>query len=71
MLVDLDHLLATPVYDPVRCSIGFHPLHTVLPIGIYCLLCLFPKTRYLGCGLVIHMMLDTLDCQLNLGVWLV
>ena len=25
MLVDLDHLLATPIYDPNRCSIGFHP----------------------------------------------
>lgn len=29
MLVDLDHLLADPIYDPERCSIGFHPLHTV------------------------------------------
>ena len=28
MVVDVDHLLATPVYDPDRCSIGFHPLHT-------------------------------------------
>ena len=32
MLVDLDHLLANPVYDPQRCSIGFHPLHGLLPI---------------------------------------
>ena len=35
MLVDLDHLLATPVYDPERCSIGIHPLHGALPIAIY------------------------------------
>ena len=27
MLVDLDHLFADPIYDPDRCSIGFHPLH--------------------------------------------
>ena len=27
MLIDLDHLLADPIYDPGRCSIGFHPLH--------------------------------------------
>ena len=27
ILVDLDHLLATPIYDPDRCGIGFHPLH--------------------------------------------
>lgn len=35
MLVDLDHLLATPVYDPARCSIGFHPLHTLPAIATY------------------------------------
>ena len=27
MLVDLDHLLADPIYDPDRISLGFHPLH--------------------------------------------
>ena len=26
-LVDLDHLLADPLFDPNRCSIGYHPLH--------------------------------------------
>ncbi len=71
MLVDLDHLLASPVYDSARCSIGFHPLHTVFPIGIYCLLCGFSKTRYLGIGLVIHMLLDSLDCRINMGSWFV
>jgi hypothetical protein len=71
MLVDLDHLLASPIYDPARCSIGFHPLHSVVPIGVYCLLVIFPKTRYLGLGLVIHMLLDALDCQMNLGIWFV
>ena len=25
MLVDLDHLLANPIFDPNRCSINFHP----------------------------------------------
>ncbi len=29
MVVDVDHLLADPIYDPQRCSIGFHPLHTI------------------------------------------
>jgi Family of unknown function (DUF6122) len=37
MLVDLDHLLASPIYDPMRCSIGFHPLHTIPAIVIYVL----------------------------------
>lgn len=62
MLVDLDHLLATPVYDPLRCSIGFHPLHQWLPIAVYTVLCFFPVTRLLGLGLVIHMLLDGIDC---------
>ncbi|MEL6876003.1 MAG: DUF6122 family protein [Pseudomonadota bacterium] len=25
--IDLDHLLADPIFDSERCSIGFHPLH--------------------------------------------
>ena len=35
MLVDIDHLLAHPVYDPDRCSIGLHPLHTWPAILVY------------------------------------
>ena len=30
MLVDLDHLLANPIFDPNRCSINFHPLTQLL-----------------------------------------
>jgi len=71
MLVDLDHLLASPIYDPARCSIGFHPLHSWLPMALYCLLISNPKTRLIGLGLVIHMLLDSLDCQMNLGIWYV
>jgi len=71
MIVDLDHLLANPVYDPARCSIGFHPLHTLWPLVIYAAFCFIPKARYIGVGLVIHMILDSLDCQLTNGVWFV
>lgn len=35
MVVDVDHLLADPIYDPDRCSIGFHALHTQPAIAIY------------------------------------
>jgi hypothetical protein len=62
MLVDLDHLLATPVYDPLRCSIGFHPLHGLLPIAVYALMCLPMRSRIFGIGLLIHMALDAIDC---------
>ena len=62
MVVDLDHLLADTVYDPDRCSIGFHPLHGPVPIAIYCILLLFPRSRLIGIGLLVHMALDGLDC---------
>ena len=71
MLVDIDHLAANPIYDPGRCSIGFHPLHGFLPIGVYLALCFVPKLRYVGLGLVIHMILDSIDCRLTNGVWYV
>jgi len=70
MLVDLDHLLAIPIYDPGRCSIGFHPLHQPWFIALYGLLLCFPKTRLIGLGLCVHMSLDALDCQLTNGFWI-
>ena len=42
MVVDADHLLADPIYDPARCSIGFHPLHTAPAIAVYALLFAVP-----------------------------
>lgn len=62
MLVDLDHLLASPIYDANRCSIGFHPLHQYWFIAIYLVMSFFSKTRLIGVGLIIHMSLDALDC---------
>lgn len=62
MLVDVDHLLADPVYDPGRCSIGFHPLHQYPVMLVYALLAIWPKTRLIGIGLVAHMLLDGVDC---------
>ncbi len=32
-IIDLDHLLADPIYAPNRCSIGFHLLHTAPAIA--------------------------------------
>ncbi len=79
MLVDADHLLADPIYDPHRFSIGFHPLHTWPAIVVYVALFLAPlvlrrrqhgearskamRTLHLvGLGLLIHMVLDGMDC---------
>jgi len=63
-LIDLDHLLADPIYAPGRCSIGFHPLHTWPAIAAYGALVVPRRTRWLGIGLLIHVALDGLDCLL-------
>ena len=62
MLVDLDHLIADPIFDPQRCSIGFHPLHSEIAITIFALMLIHKKLRIFGFGLLIHMSLDGLDC---------
>jgi hypothetical protein len=62
MIVDVDHFLATPVFDPARCSIGYHPLHTVPAIAMYVALLLPKPTRLIGVGLLLHMALDGADC---------
>lgn len=64
LLIDVDHLLADPIYAPDRCSIGFHPLHTTIPIVLYSLLLIHPKTRLAGIGLYIHILLDISDCYI-------
>ena len=65
MLVDVDHLLAEPIYELGRCSIGFHPLHSYLAIGVYVLLLFLPKPyQYIAIGLLMHMATDGLDCLL-------
>lgn len=63
MLVDLDHLLAVPLFDPCRCSIGFHPLHTYYAIGVYFIILFFPRTRIIALGLLMHMATDAIDCN--------
>lgn len=62
MLIDLDHLLALPIFDPERCSIGFHPLHSFYAILVYTLLLFFPKTRIISIGILFHIITDTIDC---------
>lgn len=65
MLVDLDHLLANPIYEAGRCSINFHPLHSYWAIGFYFIILLPPATRWVAIGLLMHMGSDAIDCYLN------
>lgn len=77
MVVDVDHLLAVPIYAPNRCSIFFHPLHQSWAISLYVLIFSWlslqawqgkslsygQKLVSLLClGLIIHMLLDGADC---------
>ncbi|NAS11398.1 DUF6122 family protein [Poritiphilus flavus] len=64
ILIDLDHLLASPIYDATRCSIGFHPLHTYWAMAFYMLLLLFRKSRLIGFALLLHLLADAFDCYL-------
>jgi hypothetical protein len=61
-LIDVDHLLASPIIDPDRCSVGFHLLHQYWIVPFYAILALIPKTRLIGLGLMIHIVLDWIDC---------
>ena len=64
MFIDLDHLLANPIFDPNRCSINFHPLHTYYAAGAYILMVILKKIRILGIALLLHLFTDYLDCYL-------
>ncbi len=66
MLVDLDHLLATPIFSPNRCSINFHPLHSYYAMAVYVGMLMLPKPySIIGLGLVLHMLTDLNDCVMT------
>lgn len=69
MAIDLDHLLVRPIFDPERCSVGFHLLHSWPFVLLYVLLCVLPYERFgwpwwlrvLGVGLCFHILTDWQD----------
>ncbi|QIG53050.1 hypothetical protein G6N82_01740 [Altererythrobacter sp. BO-6] len=66
-LIDLDHLLADPIFDPDRCSIGFHLLHGWEAAIAYLLMLGVPKwwVRALGIGALWHLAVDYGDCLMQ------
>jgi hypothetical protein len=64
IIIDLDHFLATPIFDPNRCSIGFHPLHTYWAALAYTVLLFIPswKLRAFSLGCLLHLVADFSDC---------
>ncbi len=61
-LIDLDHLLADPIYDPLRCSINFHPLHSWYFFPLYLFGLFSKKYKYFFAGIILHLFLDYADC---------
>lgn len=62
MLIDLDHLLANPIFDSNRCSVGLHFLHSLYAIIGYFILLIPKKIRIIGIALLWHIGTDQLDC---------
>ena len=60
--IDVDHLLVRPILDPERCSVGFHMLHNYWLCGLYVGMAIIRYTRLVGLGLVIHILLDAIEC---------
>ena len=68
MLVDLDHVFADPIFQPQRCSINFHPLHSYLAIALYMFGAIFIQHKIIKIiciGLCFHMFTDAIDCLWN------
>ena len=65
MLIDLDHLIANPIFDSNRCSINFHPLHSYYAIFIYTLLLFLKTFQYNLIGLLFHIITDFIDCLMT------
>ena len=65
--IDLDHLLADPIFDPERCSIGFHLLHGWEAALAYLAMLLIPRwwVRAFALGALWHLAVDYGDCVMQ------
>lgn len=68
-VVDIDHLLVDPIFDPERCSIGFHLLHGWEAALAFAAMLLIPRwwARAFGLGVLWHLAVDWGDCRMM--VW--
>lgn len=66
-IIDIDHLLASPIFDPGRCSIGFHPLHSAYAAIGYSVLLVIPRwwMRAFASGCLLHLVVDAGDCAMQ------
>ncbi|PIU21928.1 MAG: hypothetical protein COT14_03895 [Candidatus Diapherotrites archaeon CG08_land_8_20_14_0_20_30_16] len=63
-IIDIDHLLANPIYDPNRCGINFHPLHSwyFMPVWVLGMLFRNKYIRYFCLAVLLHLWLDYMGC---------
>lgn len=66
-LIDLDHLLADPIFDPNRCSVGFHLLHGWEAALVYLAMLAIPRwwVRGMAVGALWHLTVDWGDCVMQ------
>lgn len=62
-LIDFDHLLSSPIYEPGRCSINNHLLHSYFIFPLY-FIGLFSRYRYFFTSLILHLVIDYIGCLL-------
>ena len=65
--IDIDHLLADPIFDPDRCSIGYHALHGWEAAAVFAALLLVPRwwVRAFALGALWHLAVDSGDCAMQ------
>lgn len=68
MLIDVDHLWATPIFQADRCSFGYHTFHSVYAFLVYIGIHLISKSSWLkliSFGLIFHLITDEIDCLMT------
>ncbi len=61
--IDLDHLLAATVFDPMRCSLTTHFLHSWQAALVYLVMCGIRPVRFFGIGALLHLAIDAPNCM--------
>ena len=66
-LIDLDHFLADPIFDPSRCGIGFHLLHGWEAALAFAAMLIVPRwwVRAFALGALWHLAVDYGDCLMQ------